>query len=278
MRHDPAQCVFYGEAEPQFSAEDGQMCTCSYQPFSEYCSKVHHNTDLHELLLGDSTMGRLKETIATDCALVRDRAGPTQSVKGKLVVINEGTLHRLYLPFARESDVHVRITVDGHNQSRALQLAERVASISHFKSILSARLNQMLKLHNDTADVIWVYMSNDVICPDAYISKYRSSWRSLIQQLDLDTVDEVARRRDTDRTAGLAFTLDYYGSSFAADLAARFVSQAFPGFHLLKMRASNYPAVCLLTSVADGRHFEEDERVYYVLKARLLLHLIAGRL
>ena len=204
------------------------------------------------------------------------------------MVVNDRTFHHLYLPFARESDVPERTNDTHQNKNR---LKQSTVSVSHFKRLVSAQLNLALSpahplTHNTTND-IWVFMSNDMVCPDAYIGGYRAAATFLTRELNGSMLDSVSHRRGTDRTAGLAFTLDYYGSSFAAELAARHVSQAYPGFRLLKMRPSVYPAVCLLTHQDDGRHFmypsnrhgdDGQTRVYYLLKARLLLHLILGQI
>ena len=281
MHHEHAQCIFFDEAGPPTDA-NGNLCSCSYLPLSAYCSMVHYGTTIEEVFIGDSTMTRLKETIARDCALINSITPVTSTnladpITTKLVVVNDDTLHSLYLPFARESDVPMVMHGTGTNTtSKHNMLKHSTTSISDFKSSVSQHIERALQQH-DTPNTIWVYMSNDMVCPDAFIRGYHEAWRFLKRELNGSRLDSVSHRRGTDRTAGLAFTLDYYGSSFAAELAARHVSQAYPGFRLLKMRPSIYPAVCLLTSQGDGRHFEKQQFVYYVLKARLLLHLIADQ-
>lgn len=119
---------------------------------------------------------------------------------------------------------------------------------------------------------------NDIVCPVAYTDQYQHAWRFYTQQLDIEAIEEIARERKTNFPAALTLTLDYYGSSLASELASAQVSKAFPQFLLLKMHRRNYPAACLLSRSGDGRHFIQDDRVYYILKARLLYHLISYRI
>jgi hypothetical protein len=186
-----------------------------------------------------------------------------QVEKQHVVIVNERTLHYLYLPFAREID-RPAIT-PGVNTMLLLN----ISSVQHYLDILTSCLLKTVRAHPQ--GTIFVYMPNNEVCPDQFSGKYENSWRFLIDRLDLGEIQEIATRRHSDITAGLGFTLDYYGSAFASTIARAHVKHHFPGFLHLPT-ASHYPAACVLTNADDGRHFGAFG--FRLVKARLILNLV----
>ena len=198
--------------------------------------------------------------------------------------MNDQTLHRLYLPFYRETDIPAQTGSD-----RFFHRAP--VSIEDFLETLDADLTKQMARHQkkvDAADedpstAVYVYMANNHVCQDVYTDKYAAVAEFLNHPAAAAMAQVQARRPAVDDAATWGLTLDFYGSRLAQQLSETRVRQRFPAFLYMGLDAV-YPAACALTR--DGRHYDKpgDYSVdtgglnYYTAKARILLHLIEGRL
>lgn len=109
---DPAQCLF-------LTTNWQDMCHCRYDTFVDYCHHTFYSNEFNVKLIGDSTAHRLRSNIDSVCqnnVVPPPQDSTLSGVKGRttnVVVVNDSTLHRLYLPFYRETDVP---TKTGHDR------------------------------------------------------------------------------------------------------------------------------------------------------------------
>lgn len=223
-----------------------QVCSCRYKAFVKLCPQLSRVT-----FLGDSTSYRFKKKLDKVCNNVHMQSGGN-----KIVLVNEKTLHYLFLPFSREVDI---------------PLYHSLVSISDYLNILNQTLIRAMSQHVEPSTK-FIYMANNEVCPDLYTDSYYNSWRWLMDDINLTEIERIQHRRGTDLVSSLGFTLDYYGSVFASTLAKEFVIKYFPQIKYFSL-AARYPGNCILSGKNDGRHFGENE--YYIAKGRMLMH-IAG--
>lgn len=255
---------------------ENTLCTCEYYSFVEYCNRVFSDDNVEISFLGDSTSGRFQKNVDGACKEIMSKSTlmkPTSSENNKMghhiVVVNESTLHKLYLPFSREKDV------PGGNFHPNPPL-----SVNDFLQNIDNHLQHLLDVHSTTDNTIFVYMSNNDVCHDLYNGKYFESTRFLLEDPDPIELETVMKRRGADVVTTLGLTLDHYGSTFARKLAYLYVKEHFPQYLILTL-AAKYPSNCILSKKGDGRHFSKPTlgvHSFYTIKARLLLHMIIDKI
>lgn len=268
----PAGCLFL-ESETE-------LCSCQYGTFVDYCHRTYYGS--HKVFFkGDSTANRFLRSTEAACEQKVDPPETNATIKlennnsSRVVVVNDKTLHKLYLPFYRETDIPSKDS----RYDKMLDIAP--TSMSSFLHSLDDFLNEKVAEYSGEGNVIFVYMANNEVCHNSYIGNYRKSEKFLREDPDPNVLLQIQERRGVDAVTTWGMTLDYYGSKFAQRVSKAHIAEHFPQFLYFPLDAE-YPANCLLTS--DGRHvdrpFLEDDKVvsYYTAKARILMHLIEGHL
>lgn len=211
---------------------------------------------------GDSTVNRLSREITKQCDNTNyDKKNATTSI----VFFNEMTLHYLYLPYARETDIKMK-------NGPANFLVHNLTSVKDFLNTLESAVEEVIASQKSYSRSMIIYMPANDLCPDKFYGEYSQAWRFLLETLDMDEMQKIARRRHTDITAAIGFTLDHYGSTFARELAQSYIRLRFPQI-LHFPTTETYPAGCNFVPPphGDGRHFSRNE--HYLIKARLILNL-----
>jgi len=237
------------------------VCACRYTALKPMCPLMAHIA-----WRGDSTAQRFRDHLRAACNHKTNvlKLDP----QTKVVVVSEKTLHYLYLPFVRESDVQMK----GEEQN---MLFSRITSVEHYQDVLNSSLTNAIRQYDQAGINVrsFVYMANNEVCPDAYTDGYHDSWRWLMGSLNKTEIARIAQDRGGDELSALGFTLDHYGSMFVSALAKSFVLKHFPQIKYFQL-AARYPANCVLSSPGDGRHFGQG--TYYLAKARMLVHVVGN--
>ena len=135
-----AQCLFYVGGD--------DMCGCSYPSFEEFCRRTHFLDRTTLVFYGDSTVGRFARAVAASCAA---HAPPTRNASGDAVIIvNEDTLHHLYLPFAREADRSMQSAAAGGRN----MLFRSLASVDQYGRLVRDALNAAVTAHGAQANSV----------------------------------------------------------------------------------------------------------------------------
>ena len=144
------------------------LCTCEYYSFTEYCNRIFYNDKVEVSFIGDSTK-RFLRGVRGACNAIKPmpiKPASSENTEGQhIIVVNEQTLHKLYLPNSREKDI-------GHSMR-----GETVISVNSFLNNIDNRLQHLLDNHSTTNDTIFVYMSNNNVCHDLYVGEYSESAR-----------------------------------------------------------------------------------------------------
>lgn len=260
LLYDTATCLFIRN-DVANKTSTFEFCSCEYPAVAEFCYNLHHRIDVN--FKGDSTIGKFERSVMKTCNSTAMGAAEQfpDSSKRQVWLVNEATLHYLYLPFAREED---RATKEGPTM-----LLRSMASLEEYTKMVSGFLAEVVS--SASSDAIIVYMRNNEVCPLSYAGAYRDAWRWTLETPTLDTFKSIATRRGTDLFSSLTMTLDYYGSSLMSRLIAKTVLPMFPQLLIMPF-PPQYPGSCLITKEADGRHF--DQASYYDFKLRLFWHIL----
>lgn len=258
--YDTATCLFIGNVVANRSSIF-EFCFCEYPAVAEFCYNLHNRIDLKTK--GDSTTNYFDKSIRNTCNDPAMRAAeefPNPS-KRQVYLVNEATLHYLYLPFARETDKAAK--------GAPSMLFRSIASLDEYIQMASGFLDKVIS--GAPHDSIVIYMHNNEACPLSYTGGYRDAWRWMLEAPTLDTFQTIAERRGTDLFSSLTMTLDYYGSSLISRLIAKIVLPMFPQILIMPF-PPQYPGSCQITAANDGRHFQLGD--YYTFKIRLLWHIL----
>ena len=271
----PTQCLFL----PSSLGDSADMCQCKYSTFLDYCEELFFNPDVAVTFTGDSTTGHFQKAVAAAC---QSQGGTTTQPNTTAVakhdtvyrvhVFQDGTLHRLYLPFSRESDVPMK------GKAYDKQLSTPPTSVAHYLDMLKDKLDSFVASRDPES--VFVYMANNQVCHDPYTEGYKRAEQFLLNP-DPAVMSEIQSRRSVDETATWGFTLDSQGSKFAQRISLTHVaSRQNPPFVIFPL-AATYPGNCEITH--DGRHFtfpEDTNRQlnFYIAKARMLHQLVQHQL
>ena len=291
-----AQCLFW-----ELTGEN--ICSCGYSSFQDFCHKfIWDETKTFSLdFIGDSTANNFRKGAHNACDRLRREMTPHYHLKKeadkrqesekndtsrgtaalpRILLIQDMTLHKLYLPYFRESDIQC-------NTCNSRMLWENPKSVQDFVKLIDTFMQTHLSLNANTLTLI-VYMGNKYVCDHLFRGGYFTAVRSLLENPNVTHLEESKHRRKVDWGATLGLTLDYYGSQFANQISHR---------HFLKLQQNAligggikwaylpFPegnlAMCSLSNVGDGRHYtrpmnDDASYSFYVAKARMLHHVIAN--
>ena len=129
-----AQCIFINRLATTEAQHDSALCHCQYLSFLEYCKYVHREPSVKMTFQGDSTVNRLSREITKQCDNTNyDKKNATTSI----VFFNEMTLHYLYLPYARETDIKMK-------NGPANFLVHNLTSVKDFLNTLESAVEEVI--------------------------------------------------------------------------------------------------------------------------------------
>jgi hypothetical protein len=279
--HQKVQCMFLSNSrDHDRTSSERELCACEYPSFVQFCRDFLWREKSHSLVwAGDSTINFFRKGVNEACSSLsqqgtsRGDQNIEKSGTRTILVTNANTLHSLYLPFFRESDVSCR-TCEGRDE----MLKKTPENVQEFLMGLDNITQKRIREANPN---IVVYMGTNHVCERLYTGNYYKAVRFLSENPEANQLREVTERRHTDAVTTIGLTLDLYGSKFANSLEREFVMEKMQTGDLtwayFPSEVTNY--LCPLSKTGDGRHFRNPQSgnfSYYVVKARMLHQVITN--
>jgi len=276
-----AQCLFWEQQQQE-------LCSCEYPSLIQFCEEFKWGWSRSWKIIwnGDSTIHYFKEWTQKACNQLRKDTQQQRQLNETnalptILITNDKTMHKLYLPFFRESDRKCKTCLQkdqnfdfspGSMQEYLTRLEDDEEAVEEKFASESGNLQLV------------VYMSNNYVCDHLYTGNYSKAVRFLLENPNVTILQELMQRRHADGVATLGLTLDYYGSQFASTISRQHIFGKMKKGQQTTMRHWVYlpfpgqiPSMCELSLPTDGRHYMNPEIEYYnfyVVKARILHYVV----